>query len=242
MRLNSLAALYRKELFSSFFSPVFYGTGAFFLFFLSFRFYYLQSFLTMDSASFRSFFSSFPLVYIFVIPALTMKSWAEENKSGSAEILFTMPFTPWELCLGKFLSSFVLLLIYIFLTLPIPLSLLPLGNFDPGVIAAEYAGAVLLGAAAIALGQFFSMLSRSQTAAFLSSVLVLLAFMFTDLLVSTLNLSPLISRCLNFFSLSFHFESFSRGLLDSRDFIFFILSAFLFLFLNTSVLIFRKWN
>jgi ABC-2 type transport system permease protein len=171
-----------------------------------------------------------------------MKSWAEEKKLGSAELLFTMPFSEWDLCLGKFLSSCTVLLVYIFFTLPVPLSLLPLARFDLGVILTEYAGALLLGGAAISLGQFLSAISKSQAAAFLSSALVLLVLMLMDTVTMAFALPSGFSQFLNNFSLSFHFESFSRGLLDSRDLAFFILAAFLFLFMNCRVLIFRKWS
>ena len=240
--IQKIITLCKKELLTSFYSPVFYGTGALFLFFLSFWLYYLQAFFAMDTTSLRAFFSAFPIVYILVIPAITMKSWAEEKKLGTVEILFTMPFSEWELCLGKFISSFIVLLVYIFLTLPVPLSLLPLGRFDFGVIATEYAGSILLGAAAISFGLFFSAVSKNQAAAFLGSALMFLVLMLIDRLVMAFNLPPGLSSFLNYFSLSFHFESFSRGILDSRDMAFFLLTVFLFLFLSTRQLIFRKWN
>ena len=242
MRLYSIMALCRKELFSSFFSPVFYGTGAFFLLFVSIWLYYLQAFFAMDTASLRPFFSAFPFAYILIIPAITMKSWAEEKKTGTAELLYSLPLSLWELSLGKFLSSFIVLCIYIFLTVPVPLSILPLARFDLGVIVTEYTGAVLLGASIISLGLFFSALSKSQAAAFLGSAMVLLALMLIDRLNMSFNLPAGFSRFLYFFSLTFHFESFSRGLLDSRDIAFFVLASILFLFLSTRILIFRKWS
>jgi ABC-2 type transport system permease protein len=232
--------LARKELYSWFFSPALYGITVFFLLFVSVWFYHFQNFFAMDIASLRSFFGIFPLAFILVIPVLTMKSWAEERKLGSAEILFTMPFTEWELVLGKFLSCFFLLLGMIILTLPVPLTLLPLGSFDPGVIFAEYLGAVLLGASAAALGLFLSSVSKTQAAAFLGSAVVLMAVMLLASL--TQNMPPALATFINYISLSFHFESFARGLLDTRDIVFFLLITGLFLFLNTQVLIFRRWN
>jgi len=232
--------LSRKEIHSWIKSPALYGITVFFLLFVSIWFYYLQRFFAMDTATLRPFFSGFPLAFILVIPVLTMKAWAEEKKLGSAELLFTLPFTEWELVWGKFLSCFALLLAMLILTLPVPISLLPLGYFDPGVIFAEYAGAMLLGASAIALGLFLSSVSKNQAAAFLGTAVVLLAVMLANNL--TQNLPAPLAEFVNFISLSFHFESFSRGLLDSRDMVFFLLTAGFFLFLNTQVLIFRKWN
>jgi ABC-2 type transport system permease protein len=235
-------ALARKECYSWFNSPAFYGITVFFLLFISIWLYHISQFFASDTANLRSFFAAFPLVFILVIPVITMRAWAEEKKTGSAEILFTMPFTEWELCLGKFLSSFGILLMLLVLSLPIPLTLLPLGNFDPGVIAGEYTGAVLLGAAAVSLGLFLSAVSKNQAGAFLGTVVVLLAVMLLNQLAAFASLPAWLTDFINYISLSFHFESFSRGLLDSRDLAFFILTTVLFLFLNTQALVYRKWS
>ena len=233
-------AIVRKELLSWLYSPALYGITVFFLVFVSVWFYYLRHFFAIDSTSLRPFFSSFPLVFVAVIPVITMKAWAEERKLGSEEILFSLPLSEWELVLGKFFSCLVLILLMLLLTLPVPFSLIPLGYFDPGVIFTEYLGAVLLSSAAAALGLFLSALSKSQGASFLATAAVLL---FTVVISNlTPHLPPVLAGFLNYISMSFHFESFSRGLLDSRDVSFFLLTTGLFLFLNTQVLIFRKWS
>ena len=232
--------LTRKELSSWIKAPALYGITVFFLVFVSVWFYYLQRFFAMDIATLRPFFSGFPLAFILVIPVLSMKSWAEEMKLGSAELLFTLPFTEWELVWGKFLTCFTLLLGMLILTLPVPLTLMPLGYFDPGVIFAEYAGALLLGTSAASLGLFLSSVSKTQAAAFLGTAVVLMAVILLN--AFTQDMPPAIATFINFISLSFHFESFSRGLLDSRDIAFFLLTTALFLFMNTQVLIFRKWR
>jgi ABC-2 type transport system permease protein len=130
----------------------------------------------------------------------------------------------------------------ILLTLPVPLSLLPLGNFEAGIIAAEYAGIILLGASSLALGIFLSSLSKNQAASFLGTLVVLLLFIFVSDFTRMFNFPFWLANFFNFISLSFHFESFSKGLLDSRDFAFFLITIFLFLFLNTRVILFRKWS
>jgi ABC-2 type transport system permease protein len=194
----------------------------------------------MDIASLRPFFEAFPLVFIFVIPALTMRAWAEEKKLGSVEIHFTLPFSEWELVSGKFLSCLAIVFAMLILTLPVPLTLLPLSHFDLGVILTEYTGVLLLGASALAMGLLLSSIAKTQASAFVGTVVALLVVMLVHNIAP--NLSPLFARMVNFISLSFNFESFSRGLLDSRDIAFFLLSTGLFLFLNTQVLIFRKWK
>ncbi|MDR2069741.1 MAG: ABC transporter permease [Spirochaetaceae bacterium] len=234
--------LARKELYSYSISPAFYGIGVFFLLFTTLWFFYFQRFFSLNTATLRPFFSVFPMAFVIVIPVITMKSWAEERKLGSVEILLTMPFSEWDLVLGKFFSSFAVLLAIIALTVPVPLSLLPLGFFDGGVIAGEYAGALLLGSSATALGLFLSCLSKNQAGAFLGSSVVLLLVMLASQLTMTFNLPLWLSEAVNFISLSFHFESFSKGLIDTRDLAFFIITTVLFLFFNTRVLLFRKWR
>ncbi|MDR2742646.1 MAG: ABC transporter permease subunit [Treponema sp.] len=235
-------ALTRKELYSQVNSPVFYGIAVFFLLFTSIWLFYFQQFFVRNMATLRPFFAAFPLAFVLVIPVITMKSWAEERKLGSAEILLTMPFSEWDLTLGKFLSSLAMIAVLLVLTLPVPLSLLPLGDFDGGVIASEYLGAFLLGASAAALGHLLSALSKNQAGAFLGSAVVLLLVMLMNQFTLGLNLPPLLAEAINAVSLAFHFESFSKGLIDTRDLAYFILTTALFLYLNTRVLLFRKWR
>jgi ABC-2 type transport system permease protein len=177
-----------------------------------------------------------------VIPVITMKSWAEERKTGTSELLLTMPFTEWDLVLGKFFSCLSVLTMMLLLTLPMPLSLLRLGSFDGGTIFCEYLGSFLLGASAVALGLLLSCLSKNQAGCFIGTAVVLMVVMLVTQITFTLNLPQWLSGFINFFSLSFHFESFSKGLIDTRDLAFFILSTALFLFITTRVILFRKWR
>jgi ABC-2 type transport system permease protein len=244
MRLASerALALARKELYSQGNSPAFYGIAVFFLLFTSIWLFYIQRFFAQDLASLRVYFAAFPLAFILVIPALTMKSWAEERKLGSVEILLTMPFSEWELVLGKYLAAMGSLAFIIALTLPLPLSLMSLGSFDGGVILAEYAGALLLGSAAAALGLFLSALSKNQAGAFLGGAVALMAAMLAQQITFSFELPPALAEAINFVSLAFHFETFAKGLIDSRDLVFFVVATALFLFLNTRVILYRKWR
>ncbi|MCL2244356.1 MAG: ABC transporter permease subunit [Treponema sp.] len=234
--------LARKELFQYLTAPAFYGAAVFFLVFCSVWLFFFQQYFVADQATLRPYFSAFPLVFIMVIPVITMKSWAEERKTGTAEILLTMPFTEWDLVLGKFISALAVLSMMLVLTLPVPMTLMRLGNFDNGTVFCEYLGVFLLGASATALGLLLSSLSKNQAGSFLGSAVVLLAVMLVNQLTFTLNMPDALARLINFFSLAFHFESFSKGLIDSRDLAFFILSTCLFLFINTKVILFRKWR
>ncbi|GMO22704.1 MAG: ABC transporter permease subunit [Termitinemataceae bacterium] len=241
--VNSPAlALARKELYTFSISPAFYVITIFFLLFTSIWLFNFYNFFGKGQAMLRPYFVIFPLVFVIVIPALTMKSWAEERKLGTVEMLLTMPFTEWDLVLGKFLSCFGSLCIMLLLSLALPLSLLPLAYFDIGIIVTEYAGVLLLGASATSLGLLLSSLSKNQVSAFLGSAAVILFVMFVNQIPFTQSISSPVAAVLNFLSLSFHFESFAKGLLDSRDLLYFLLSAFLFLYLNTRIILFRKWS
>jgi ABC-2 type transport system permease protein len=235
-------ALAKKELYSYSLSPAFYGIAVFFLLFSSIWLFYLQQFFAVNTASLTQYFAAFPIAYILVIPAITMKSWAEERKLGSVELLITMPFSEWDLVMGKFLSALGLLIAMLVLTIPLPLSLLALGHFDGGVILGQYLGALFLGASTIAGGLFLSSLSKNQAGAFLGSVIVLLIVMLVGQVTQNMSLPAALTAFINFISLNFHFASFSKGILDTRDIIYFIFVTFLFLFLNARVILYRKWS
>ncbi len=235
-------ALARKEVRSAYNAPAAYGVTLFFLLFTSIWLFYIQRFFAMDSASLRPYFAIFPIAFTIVVPSLTMRSWAEERRLGTAELLLTMPFSEGELVLGKFLSSFTVLLVAILLTIPLPLSIAPLGNFDAGAVVGEYLGAILLGAAATALGQFLSSLARNQVSAFLGGVVVLLAATLANQLPMVFDLPRFAAEFINYLSLAFHFESFAKGVVDSRDLAYFLLFTGLFLYLNARVVLFRKWS
>jgi ABC-2 type transport system permease protein len=128
------------------------------------------------------------------------------------------------------------------LTLPTVLAVLPMGRFDGGVIVCEYIGSLLLASSAVSLGLLLSSLSKNQAAAFLGSAAVLLVVIMLNQLTANVNLPAVVAAFVNYISLSFHFESFARGLLDTRDAAFFIFTTALFLYLNTRVLRFRKWS
>jgi len=234
--------LARKELSQYLNAPAFYGAAVFFLLFCSIWLFYFQRYFATDQATLRPYFGIFPIVYILVIPVLTMKSWAEERKTGTVELLLTMPFTEWDLVLGKFFACFGVLSMILLLTLPLPLSLLALGSFDAGTIFCEYLGAFLLGASATSLGLLLSCLSKNQAGAFLGSAVVLMFVMLANMITFSFNLPQWFAGFINFFSLAFHFESFTKGLIDSRDLMFFVLSTALFLYLNTKVILLRKWK
>lgn len=237
-----MLALTRKELYSFSISPAFFGVALFFLIFTSVWFFQFQNFFQRGEASLRAYFAGFPLAFILVLPALTMRGWAEERKTGSVELLLTLPLSEWALVLGKFLAAFAAVAALFVLTLPVPLSVSMLGRFDAGVIAAEYAGALLLAASGLALGLLLSALSKNQVAAFLGSAAALVVVMLIGQIPWTMGMPAALAAFIRILALGSHFESFSKGLLDTRDAAYFITATALFLFLNVKVLVFRKWS
>ncbi len=231
----------RKELKSYFNSPIAYVVVVTFLIFSSIWVFYLQSFFAADIASLRNFFSVIPVVFMIVIPALTMRSWAEEKKLGTMEVLMTLPFRESAVVLGKFLAALVLLLIMTALTLPLPLLLSRFGDFDWGEILSQYIGVIALGAAGVAVGLFISSLVTNQISSFLISLFVLLVLTLISRVNQIAALPPWAAGIFNFVSLGYHFNNFQRGLIDTRDLFYYLVVAGLFLYLNVKTLVFQKW-
>ncbi len=160
---------------------------------------------------------------------------------GTIEILLTLPFKEGELVIGKFLAALGMLIIMMVLTLPIPLFLNPFGTFDWGEIFSQYIGLLLIGAAGISLGLFTSAQATNQLSAFIIGVIVLLFLTLVAQINQVAQLPPWAAGFFNYLSLGYHFESFGRGLIDSRDLFYYLLVISLFLYLNIKTLVFQKW-
>jgi ABC-2 type transport system permease protein len=239
MRIAPVAV---KELRSYFNSPIAYIVSIAFLVFTAVWFFYLNQFFARNEASLRIWFGVVPTVFIFLVPAITMRSWAEERKSGTLEVLMTLPFREFEVVLGKFAGALCLLAILMVLTLPLPLSLAPLGAFDAGQIAGEYLGVFLIGASGIAVGLLISSISTNQITSFILSGLALLFFTLINQVNAVGELPRWLSSAANWISFGAHYDSFSKGLLDSRDLLYFLLVISLALAWNTWILVRRKWK
>lgn len=238
----SVGPVVRKELRSYFNSSIAYIVTLFFLVFGNVWFLYLEHFLYQNVASMQGYFSVVPILYILILPAMTMRSWAEERRRGTDEILLTLPFREWELVVGKFLAALVLLLIMLALTVPLPLTLSPLGDFQRGPLLGEYLGVVLLGAAGLSIGQFVSAFSINQITSFIVSVVGLLFITLINQVNNAASLPVWLAGVVNYLSFTYHFTNFDKGLIDSRDLAYFLVVTALFLYLTTRVLVLRKWR
>jgi ABC-2 type transport system permease protein len=232
----------RKELKSYYNSPIAYIVIGAFLVFMSIWLFVLQRFLSVGIADLRIFFSVIPYVFVFIIPAITMRSWAEEKKMGTEEILLTLPFKEFELVIGKFIAPLILLFIMLLLTLPIPITLSALGNFEWGQIIGQYIGVLFFGAACIALGLFISSLSTNQIVAFVFGALSLFVIIIVSDINLIVNFPPFLSDVLNWISFRFHYDTLAKGLIETKDLMFFVIMSFFFLYLNVKAIVFKKWQ
>jgi len=235
-----ISVIMRKEMRIYFYSPIAYILITFFLVILSYLFFFFQQFFAGNSASLRGYFGIIPFLYMFFLPAITMRSWAEEYRQGSYELLATLPYKEFDLVIGKFLASFLLLCIMLAFTLPVPLSVLPFGEFEIGEIIGQYLGALFLGAAGISIGSFISATSKNQISAFFVTVLILLIFTLIGVVPNVMPMSHTLASVLRYFSFRAHYDSLLKGLIDTRDIMFYVLLISVSLWATTKALLLRK--
>ena len=240
--MNRIAVLFAKELRGYFASPVGYVFILFYLLLSGGFFFYIHDFFDAGQASLREYFAVVPWLLLFFGPALTMRLWAEERKTGTLELLLSLPVREGEAVLGKFLAGLSFMAITLAFTWTVPFSVGFLGNPDWGVITASYAGTLLLGASYLAVGLWISALTENQVIAFVATVGALFALLAAGLLPAWLGLQgPLVYVC-EYLSLYSHFQGVIRGVIDSRDIVYYLSVIVLFLWLNARHLESRKWK
>lgn len=238
--------IFKKELRSYFTSLIAYIILAVFLGLSGYLFYgNLVLFITWGGASVQEglwqyLFHDMRLFLIITIPLLTMRLFAEEKKQGTIELLFTYPFRDLEILLGKFLACLTMLLVLLGLTVLYPILLAVVYQVEVGPLAASYLGLFLLGAAFISCGILASSLTENQIIAALVTLGFVLLFWFIDW--NEAAASPAVANVLHHFSLFEHFYSFARGIIDTKDVIYFVLFIFFFLFLTLRSLESRRWR
>jgi ABC-2 type transport system permease protein len=204
-----------------------------------------SSILDYGYAGLDSFFNIAPYLFIFLIPAITMRSLAEEKKDGTFELLATRPLSDWDILFGKFLACLVIVMLTLLPTLIYYISVYQLGitrgNIDTGAVIGSYIGLVLLGSAFTSIGLFTSSLGNNQIIAF-TVALFLCFFSFSgfDSISSIISLQGMASF-LTGIGINQHYQSVSRGVLDTRDLIYFLSFTALFLLLSKTILGARKW-
>ena len=239
--MRNIQTVFYKELSSYFNTPIGYIFSAFFLLLISFLFFYGlggNSFWDLKIASVEQFFSWIPILYIIFIPAITMRIWSEEEKSGTVEVLLTLPMKDFEIVIGKFLSAWAFLTISILCTLLAPLTVKILGDLDFGLVFSGYIGTILLGGAYISIGILISAFGKDQISAFIITLLVCFLLFLMGYEPILKFFSNFLAGFVSFLSLSIHFESFRMGVFDPRDVIFYL--SFITLMLSLNVFLLRS--
>ena len=238
--MRTIAALTRKEFRSYFHSPIAYIYLVVFLSFTSWFFF--RGFFVMNVASMRAFFSLMPWVFLFLIPAVTMRLWAEEQKLGTMEVLMTWPVREHEAVLGKFLAALGLLAVSLVLTFPLAATVFLAGDPDPGPILTGYLGLLFMGAAYLAIGLFASSLTENQIVAFITGVFLTFTLFVIGEGFVVVALPSWLAPLFSWLGLGAHFSSIGRGVIDSRDVVYYLSVIFFFLYLNVLRLESRKWS
>jgi ABC-2 type transport system permease protein len=237
---NNIKAIMKRELGGYFTSPIAYVFLIIFLLLTGFFTFTIGNFFERGEASLVSFFTWHPWLYLFLVPAVGMRLWSEERRLGTMELLLTMPLTTWQAIVGKFLASWAFLALALALTFPVWITVNWLGSPDNGIIAAGYVGSLFLAGSYLAISCMTSALTRNQVISFILSVVICLFFILagytpvTDLLVRVA--SPVVVEIVAAFSVMTHFEGFQRGVIDLRDFLFFV-SVIGFALFTTGVII-----
>jgi len=218
--------IFKKELKAYFISPIAYIVIAIFL--IATGWFFFMAFFLFNQASLRSFFTWLPIIYSFVIPAITMRLLSEELNVGSYEILLTMPVTFTDVILAKFLASVGFIVAALIPTLAYPITVASIGQLDWGPVIGGYFGAVILAAAFCAIGLFSSSLTRNQIIAFIIG----LAICFTLTLLDKMQffLPPSLLGVLGYLGADFHFQNISKGIIDTRDLLYFLSVCFICLY------------
>ena len=230
----------KREVAGYFASPVAYVFIVIFLLLTGFFPFMVSGFFDRGQANLQAFFAWHPWLYLFLVPAVGMRMWSEERRLGTIELLLTMPITPWQAIVGKFLASWLILALALALTFPIVITVNYLGNPDNGVILASYAGSLLLSGAYLSVSAMTSAMTRNQVVSFIVSVVICLFLILagwppiTNLLTQWA--SSWFVETIAAFSVMTHFDSIQKGVIDSRDVLFF-LSVIGFCLFTTSVII-----
>ena len=242
--MANVPTLFKRELSGYFGTPIAYVFLAIFVFLSGIFAFYIGSFFDRGQADLESFFQFHPWLYLFLIPALAMRLWAEERRAGTIELLLTLPVTMGEAVLGKFLAAWAFTAIALALTFPLWLTVNFLGEPDNGVVVASYIGSLLMAGAFLAIGSCISALTRNQVIAFVVSGVVCLGFVLSGLplvLEFVGAIAPaIVVDAVRSFSFLTHFQAISKGVVQAGDIVFFVSLIVFWLFVNAVVIEWRK--
>jgi ABC-2 type transport system permease protein len=242
--MKELAAVFKREFAAYFATPLAYVFIVIFLFAMGTFTFYIGHFYENGTADLQVFFGFHPWLYLFLVPAISMRLWAEERRTGTMELLLTLPVPLWATVAGKYLAAWAFTGVALLLTFPIWITVNYLGHPDNGVILASYVGSFLMAGSYLAIGACISACTNNQVIAFVVSVVV--CFLFTisgaPLVLDFFRAwAPLeLVNAISSFSFLTHFTAISAGVIDLRDLIFFVSLIALFLAANVVVVDLKK--
>ena len=234
--MYNIFTIFKKEARSYLNSPAAYIVITFFLIFTGY--FFGTNLFLMNQANLRTAFGIIPLVFVFFVPAITMRLIAEEKKVGTIELLVTYPLKDSEIIVGKFLAALALLAAALIFTWVYAISVSFLGNLDGGQVVGGYFGLLLMGAAYLAIGIFASALTENQIVAFIVALVIIFVFFLLDKILFFIP-TPLVS-IFEYLSIDYHFENISRGVIDTRDLLYYFSLIFFALLLASHSLGRRK--
>src|SRR6266853_6799176 len=223
----NIRTIAKRELGGYFASPLAFVIIVLFLFLMGFFSFMIGFLLERREASLYWFFYWHPWLYLFLVPAIGMRLWSEERRMGTMELLLTMPITAWQAIVGKFLASWLFLALALVLTFPVVLTVNYLGHPDNGVIFCAYVGSLLLAGAYLAISCFTSAMTRNQVISFILSVVICLFLILAGWppvtrMIENLSESSRLVEAVAAFSVMTHFDGFKRGVIGTRDVVFFL--------------------
>jgi ABC-2 type transport system permease protein len=242
--MRNTITLFKRELTGYFSTPVAYVFIVIFLLLIGILTFNQANFYERGQADLNAFFTWHPWLYLFLIPAISMRLWAEERKTGTIELLMTLPVTMAQAVLSKFMAAWVFTGIALALTFPMWLTVNYLGDPDNGVILASYIGSFLMAGAYLAIGACISAITKNQVIAFVLSVMVCFLFIlagFPTVLDFFSGWTPqVLLEAISSFSFLSHFNAITKGVIDARDLVFFLSLIVCFLFANAIVIELKK--
>jgi ABC-2 type transport system permease protein len=243
--MRNLGIIFKRELAGYFATPLAYVFIVIFLVMSGIFTFDMGGFYVRGQADLMPFFSFHPWLYLFMIPAIAMGLWADERKSGTIELLMTLPVTLSDAVLGKFLAAWVLSGVALLLTFPIWITVNYLGDPDNGVIVAAYLGSWLMAGGFLAIGSCMSAMTRNSVIAFILTVAICFVFVASgsEIILNALRWAPqTLVDAVAALSFLTHFDSISKGVLDLRDILFFVIFIGSWLFASAIVIEIKKAN
>ena len=232
--MHNVLIIAKRELGAYFGTPLAYVFAVIFVALTGAFAFYFGNFFDRGQADLQAFFMYHPWIYLILVPAVAMRLWAEERKTGTIELLMTLPIAPWEAILGKFLAAWAFIGVALMLTFPMWITVNMLGRPDNGVILTSYLGSFLMAGSFLAIGSAISAITRNQVIAFVITVVVCFGFLlsgFPPVLSFISGWAPQsIIDAVASFSFLTRFDSISKGVIDARDIIYFgsLIATFLF--------------